>query len=158
MNCISSVAVAAQGERRGSARSQLFMLVRAGDGSAPLWAWDISLGGMQCKSKRARWPGTFVDLSFTLPGSNQRLEIGAQVVSLDVGNDGVAVLGLRFCRLAPGAKLALYRFIDGRRGLWAGEEPVQDILARRHPRLAHLFRRERPFAALLAEAEMRMAS
>ncbi|MCK5687705.1 hypothetical protein KAI87_00475, partial [Myxococcota bacterium] len=53
--------------RRLSARSPLFMLVKAKGHNVKMWAKDIGMGGMLCDSDNPIWPGTYLDLSFSLP-------------------------------------------------------------------------------------------
>ncbi len=104
-------------DRRSSARGPLYMMVETRGGGAPLWACDIGLGGMRCTGPVA-WPGTYLDLSFALPDDIQRIEAGGQVVALEESG-GELVMGVRFCRLSDGARLAIYRFLDRRRRLRA---------------------------------------
>jgi len=149
-----------QSERRGSARGPLYTLVQSGDGQ-PWWAWDIGLGGMHCQTRAPRWPGTYLDLEFTLPETSDRLRTGAQVVSLDRQPQGDLSLGLRFCRLTARAQLAIYRFLDRRRVLWERPPELRPArlmadLAARHPALAPLLLHEQPFRSLLLEAQARL--
>src|SRR4051794_26684949 len=99
---------------RTSARSRLFMLVRTRSNDT-LWAWDIGLGGMSCKTTKPHFPGTYLDVEFTLPGTKERLALGAQVVGLHQDDSGTITAALRFCRVPDTARLALYRFLDRRR-------------------------------------------
>ncbi len=147
-------AAAATPERRESARSRLFTLVEAKGSREPLWALDLGLGGMQCRSKRPRWPGTYLDLSFVLPGTDEKVEAGSQVLTLDQLEDGELSLGLRFCMLSPRDQRAIYRFLDARRQLWS-KEPVATQAAPQPPSLLEqwLAVRERPFEGLLLEAQ-----
>jgi hypothetical protein len=138
-------------DRRTSARTRLFTLVHSRGQREPLWAWDIGLGGMQCRSRAARWPGTYLDLRFTLPGTDDTLDVGGQVLTLDQLEDDGVSLGMRFCMLSPRAQRSIYRFIDARRVLWAGEAPAvtpqpKGLLD------TWLARSERPFEAMLLEA------
>ncbi|MBI5509142.1 MAG: PilZ domain-containing protein [Deltaproteobacteria bacterium] len=138
-------------ERRMSARSPLFMMVKSGGNREPLWASDIGLGGMQCKSRVPRFPGTYLDLSFTLPGTTDRLEAGGQVLSIDGERQGRLALGLRFCMLSVKAEREIYRFLDRRRALWGPEQLVEatpegESVARQ------ILDQSRPFEALLLEA------
>lgn len=105
-------------DRRKSARSRLFMLVETGDGKGPLWAWDIGLGGLQCRALNVRFPGTYLDLKFRLPGSDEFMKVGGQVTSMDRSEDGSLSLGIRFCVISPRLQMATYRFLDDRRSLW----------------------------------------
>lgn len=156
-------------DRRQSVRSPLYMMVRARDMGRPLWATDIGLGGMLCKSEMPRWPGTYLDLSFRLPDSLDELRIGGQVLSLDDLDDGVS-LGVRFCMLSVKAQRAIYRFLDRRRALWGAQaeienghpyEPVVELGTppetplQLEPR-AVVEPPERPFEALLLEAHASM--
>jgi hypothetical protein len=138
-------------DRRASARTRLFTLVETRGAKEPLWAWDIGMGGMQCRAKTARWPGTYLDLCFTLPGTDEALEVGSQVLSLDQLEEEGVSLGLRFCMLSPRAQRAIYRFLDARRVLWSGEKPPAPAAP---PRLIDtwLARSDRPFEAMLLEA------
>jgi hypothetical protein len=133
--------------QRNSARSRVFMLVRSPGGS--FWAWDIGLGGMSAKTKRVVFPGTFLDLQFTLPGTTDPLALGAQVVGLAQDDDGTMTVSLRFCRVPDNTRLALYRFLDRRRYLW---EDKKERLQRLHPHLAGILDKPEPFAELLREA------
>ena len=83
-------------KRRESARARCFMMVRASGAGEPMWAWDIALGGVNCQGRQPRWPGTYLDMHFRLPNSDDRLEVGAQVVSLDQIDDTRVSMGLRF--------------------------------------------------------------
>ncbi len=150
------------GDRRDSARSPLFMLVHTPAG-APLWAWDIGLSGMQCRSRAPRWPGTYLDLRFRLPGTHDELKAGAQVMTLDQAEDELS-LGVRFCMLSAMAQRAIYRFLDHRRLLWeksgqvapAPGEPSLPLLSEIVAGLAEppvvAPQEERPFEKLLLEA------
>lgn len=133
--------------RRGSARSQLFMMVRTKN-AGTLWAWDIGLGGMACKGSRLVWPGTYVDLDFTLPGTKESLRVGAQVISIATDPDGAPSLSLRFVNLSDRDKLAIYRFLDRRRYLWEDKRARQKRL---NPELERKTD-EQPFAELLRDA------
>ena len=146
-------------ERRNSARSPLFMLTQAKDGEA-MWAIDIGLGGMQCRARTPRWPGTYVDLSFKLPNTRACLEVGAQVTTIDRIEGGEVILGLRFCRMSAGASLAIYRFLDRRRTLWSprGQTPARKSVCERFPQLRPILEREQPFARLLLEAGLALAA
>ncbi len=106
-------------DRRRSVRGPLYMMVDTRGARVPLWAFDIGLGGMRCTGPTA-WPGTYLDLSFVLPDDLQRIEVGGQVVSLGEA-DGEIAMGVRFCRISDGARLAIYRFLDRRRRLWAAD-------------------------------------
>jgi hypothetical protein len=141
-------------DRRNSARSRLFMLVRTKQ-PGTLWAWDIGLGGMQCKSSRMMWPGTYLDVEFTLPGTKEAVSAGAQVISIGTDADGTTTLAFRFCRLPDQGRLAIYRFLDRRRYLWENKKQRE---RRVHPELAKVMDRPEPFAELLREAysSMRM--
>ncbi|MFC1611861.1 hypothetical protein ACFL6C_12940 [Myxococcota bacterium] len=126
--------------RRTSARSRLFTLVQAHGVDEPMWAWDIGLGGMQCRTRQPRWPGTYLDLSFELPGTREKLEVGSQILSL----------GLRFCMLSTKAQRVIYRFLDRRRTLWSDEPTVP---TEPKVRLAQwVAQQRRPFEAMLLEA------
>jgi hypothetical protein len=142
----------ANDNRRASVRGPLYVLVEARTVAQPMWAFDLSLGGARCVTERPIWPGTYLDLAFTLPDSHERIVTGSQVVTLDTSESQEVMLGLRFCCLADGARMAIYRFLDRRRRLWdpalAGEE---GSLASRYPHLAHIFDQPQPFANLLAE-------
>ena len=160
-------------DRRTSARSPLFMMVRGRDTRDPLWAWDISLGGLLCRSKKPRWPGTYLDLCFRLPNTNEVLEVGSQVLSIDDAPEGALSMGLRFCRISAKTELSIYRFLDRRRGLWGGEAnapapsvvspPVSDVpAAGPSPAVHHssatrswvqqILAQPKPFEPLLLEA------
>ncbi len=130
--------------RRASARGRLHMRVLAGKLPEPIYAIDISLGGMKAVSRSLVFPGTYLDLSFRLPGTRELLKVGAQVATLGdaPGHEpGSVTLGLRFCRLSKGIELSIYRFLDKRRGLWTsqGESKPDEHVAR-------------PFEALLRDA------
>ncbi|MBI3179252.1 MAG: PilZ domain-containing protein [Deltaproteobacteria bacterium] len=110
-------------DRRDSARSPLFMLVHTPAG-APLWAWDIGLSGMLCRSRILRTPGTYLDLRFRLPGTHDELKAGAQVMTLDQVEEELS-LGVRFCMLSAMAQRAIYRFLDHRRVLWESKSDAR---------------------------------
>jgi len=133
-------------ERRDSARSRLFILVHTGTNDEPMWAWDIGLSGMQCRAPKARWPGTYVDLRFRLPETQEALEVGAQVVSMEPTAGGQVSLGLRFCTVSPKVQRAIYRFLDRRRAMWQEEQrfDAEHEAPSESP--------ARPFEALLREA------
>jgi hypothetical protein len=126
-----------QSFRRASARSRIYMMVRASRVKDPLWAFDIGLGGLQVKSSALLFPGTYMDLQFRLPASKEVLKVGAQVATLGEAPDddvlqggstgGRVALGLRFCKLTARAQLSIYRFLDKRRHLWTttGDETAQ---------------------------------
>lgn len=134
--------------RRDSARSRMFVLIDAADGRGPMIGYDIGLGGLLCRTRAVRLPGTFLDLSFTLPGTAEQIRIGSQVVSLDAEPNGEAILGLRFCMPSRLAQMAIYRFLDARRALWD-----EVVIETRRPHIADLDFGETPFQALLLEAE-----
>ncbi|MEZ4272528.1 MAG: hypothetical protein R3C68_14200 [Myxococcota bacterium] len=115
---LDSHSLESDSDRRDSARARLFTLVQSADGKGALWAWDVGLGGMQCHASHVRMAGTFMDLTLRLPGSEDILHIGAQVISFDQTSSGKISLALRFCRLSMKATLAIYRFLDSRRALW----------------------------------------
>jgi hypothetical protein len=118
----------------------------------PLWAWDIGLGGMQCRSRVPRWPGTFLDLAFTLPGSEERLEVGSQILSLDHLDGDDLSLGLKFCMLSARDLRLIYRFLDQRRALW-DVDPVDRTTVVPCERLAmRAAGQQRAFESLPAEA------
>lgn len=149
-------------ERRASARGPLLMLVHATDGSE-LWAFDIGLGGLKCTTHRPRWPGSYLDLRFELPDTREAVRAGGQVTSLDTSTHGELVLGVRFCRLADGERLRIYRFLDRRRSLWAPDSDIPPAASARsglgsHPAMTRLLGRERPYAGLLAEAYAALAA
>src|ERR1044072_8443845 len=68
--------------RRASVRGRLYMMVRAERLPDPLWAYDIGLGGLKVESRWIVFPGTYLDLSFRLPGTRELLKVGAQVATL----------------------------------------------------------------------------
>jgi hypothetical protein len=139
-------------DRRGSARSRLFALVDARGVNDPLWAWDIGLGGMQCRSRAPRWPGTYLDLSFTLPGTTEKLEVGSQVLSIDQLEDDSLSLGLKFCMLSAKDQRVIYRFLDQRRALWSAE-PIENAPRTPQAKLAQwVAGQHRPFEPMLLEA------
>ena len=131
--------------RRNSARTRLHMPVnvtRATDRSSrTMYAFDIGLGGIQCQSKIAVFPGTYLDLAFRLPGTRELLKVGAQVASLGETPDGDITLGLRFCRLSARAQLSIYRFLDKRRERWTSQGETDTVADM-----------PRPFEALLKDA------
>lgn len=145
----SSLSMAAA-ERRNSARTPVFMLVRNLQTRDGMFAWDIGMGGMQCRARRPLWPGTYLDLGFKLPETSELLEVGGQVMTLNDGAQGDLGLGVRFCAISRKAQLALYRFLDRRRLLWdpSAEQP------RPQPALPAMAEANsaRPFEALLLEA------
>lgn len=114
-------------DRRDSVRGPLCALVEAGPERLPLWAHDLSLGGLRCATNRPFWPGTYLDVRFALPDTRETIAGGAQVLSLDEEADGLS-LGLRFCALSDGARLAIYRFLDRRRYLWAQAGSASGLL------------------------------
>ena len=137
--------------RRSSARGPLYVLVEARTHAEPMWAFDLSLSGVRCATRKPEWPGTYMDLTFVLPDTHERIVTGAQVMTLDTAANGELMLGLRFCRLADGAQMAIYRFLD-RRSLWDPDAPAEEnVLAARFPHLAAIFGCPAPFANLLAE-------
>ena len=138
-------------DRRASARSPLFMMVRQHGANDPLWACDIGLGGMQCRGRVARFPGNYLDLSFKLPDASDMLEVGGQVMSLDQGTPGQLTVGVRFCMLSVMAQREIYRFLDRRRALW-DEDHVEVLEEDRTSAAAQILAQERPFEAMLLEA------
>ncbi len=144
-------------DRRASARSRLHARVEARGLHDPLWAWDIGLGGMQCRARSPRWPGTFLDLSFTLPGTGDTLEVGSQVMSLDQLEDDSLSLGLKFCMLSARDQRSIYRFLDQRRALWATEPHANRPTETPRQRVAAwVARHPRPFEPLLLEASAQL--
>ncbi|OGQ83689.1 MAG: hypothetical protein A2289_15750 [Deltaproteobacteria bacterium RIFOXYA12_FULL_58_15] len=135
--------------RRQSARSPIFTLVKARGSREPMWAWDIGMGGMQCRTQQPRFPGSFVDLQFALPGSNDVLDVGGQVLSLEQLDAHLSV-GLRFCMLSSRDQRLLYRFLDQRRALWSGETDAPSSAQTRVARW--VAEQNRPFEAMLLEA------
>ncbi len=130
-------------DRRDSARSPLCMAVRCGDDF--LWAWDLGLGGLQCRSRRPWFPGTYLDMEFTIPGG-EAFKVGGQVASLDQAPDGGLSFGIRFCRPPAQLRLAIYRFLDQRRRVWDPERSKVE------PPLVVYDPDARPFEGLLLEA------
>ena len=148
-------------ERRDSARSRLFVVVRATDCPHPMWAWDLSLSGMQCRTLRPRWPGTYMDLRFRLPDIGETLHVGSQVMTLEDAPEGGLSLALRFCNLSSKSQRLIYRFLDSRRGLWDGtwtnglpiNAKLKDVVDEIPPRIPAEARAEaRPFEVLLIDA------
>ena len=135
-------------DRRGSALFPAFILVRERNGG-PMWACDVGLGGMLLKSRRMRFPGTYMDLSFTLPGTTEVIRVGAHIMNLVHHENGTFTLAARYCRLTSKAQMALYRFLDQRRVMWAPEEDVPQI-ARQFG--IELSPEQRPFEGLLQES------
>ncbi len=134
--------------RRGSARSPLFMQVFTGDGEA-IFAWDIGLGGLKARGKKTRLPGQYVDLEFTLPQTKTTLKLGGQVTTIDSYREGTRFgveLGIRFCRISDTDQIQLYRFLDKRRALWAGKSRLVANST------SSSYNEERPFHGLLLEA------
>ena len=160
----------ASADRRASARSRSCILVTPQDGTSPLWAVDIGLGGMQVKSRTTRFPGTYLDVQFALPDTREKIRLTTQVVNLGRRGDDGVYTGLRFCRVAKNDQLAIYRFLDRRRLLWEDEKrvshhpvvvtrPIADNPSRvttRHPALALLLNQDQPFLGLLEEAREEM--
>ena len=138
-------------ERRASARSPLFMMVRQRGANDPLWACDIGLGGMQMRARTARFPGSYLDLVFKLPDAGDTMEVGGQVLSLDEAEPGQLAVGVRFCMLSVKAQREIYRFLDRRRALWA-DEPLRELEADCSSAGAQILAAERPFEAMLLEA------
>lgn len=146
-------------ERRASARSRVFMLVNVG--AERMWAVDIGLGGLQCRSASARLPGTYVDLAFTLPETRERIEARGQVVSIAGAGqssqssqerdtvDGEYEIGIRFCDVSGWAVQAIYRFMDARRTLWSRRHQVGKL---KSPHLRAVAALDQPFSDLLEEA------
>ncbi len=130
--------------RRKSARAALFMLVRTKLG--PVWAFDISMGGMKVYTRDFIDIGTFLDLEFNLPGESDQYRVGAQVTDMAEAKGGGLSLGLRFCRPNPKLTMDLYRFLDGRRATW--DETVINAVPPPSPWLEN----PRPFEGLLLEA------
>ena len=139
-------------DRRTSARSPAFMMVRARDFSAPMWCDDIGLGGMKCRSTQVRWPGSYVDLNFRLPGSPKSFQIGGQITSIqNTDGDEEISLGLRFCMMPDQWELDIYRFLDARRELWGASEERKELKG-----IKRYLSRIKPFEALLLEAQAAM--
>lgn len=136
-------------DRRDSARSRVFVLVNVGPDKEPMWAWDIAMGGMQCRSNTPRWPGTYVDLSFRLPEIDETIEVGAQVMSMEPAGGGQVSLGIKFRMLSPKAQRAIYRFLDRRRQMWNEERRFEASKAET-PAVEAVS--AHPFDALLREA------
>ncbi|MBN1960788.1 MAG: PilZ domain-containing protein [Deltaproteobacteria bacterium] len=139
--------------RRLSARGPLYMLVEARAHKPAFWAFDVSLGGIRCISEKPIWPGTYLDLSFIIPDSREHIVTGGQIITLDINENDEVLIGIRFCCLASGASMAIYRFLDRRRRLWDPtlKDHEENVLATRFPHLAHIFTNKTPFANLLAE-------
>lgn len=110
----------AQKERRSSARSPLFTLVRSDRGT--LWAYDIGLGGMFCRGTAAIARGALLRLEFKLPEIDARIVGQGEVITCIAGDDGRYNLGIRFTEVSRAARMAIYRFLDRRRELW--EQPA----------------------------------
>ncbi len=141
-------------ERRDSARSPLYMMVRPRDVDEPWWAWDIGLGGMLCRTRKPTFPGTYLDLKFRLPHTDGDLKVGGQVVALD-DIDGELNLGVRFCMPSVKVQRSIYRFLDRRRELWSPTPMELTDAPRVLPPLPEANRAPtitRPFEALLLEA------
>jgi hypothetical protein len=69
---------------------------------------------------------------------------------LDTSDAQELMLGLRFCCLADGARMAIYRFLDRRRRLWDKVEEEGSPVAPHGP-VASAFDCQAPFANLLTE-------
>ena len=104
--------------RRVSARSPVHMVVRDLSSGSDLEAVDIGLGGLQCVSRKPKWPGQFMELSFTLPELEEQVRVGAQVLAIDASSDGRTAMALRFCLPCRKTKMLLYTFLEQRRALW----------------------------------------
>ncbi|MEM6558931.1 MAG: PilZ domain-containing protein [Myxococcota bacterium] len=83
------------------------------DDKAPLYAQDVSLGGLYTTSADCRWPGTLMPLRFVLPSSRRAVRLTARVVALHDEPSGVG-MSLQFVRLSADAALELHAFIDAR--------------------------------------------
>ena len=115
---ISPVLPAKAVNRRVSARSPVYMAVRDVKGGSAMTATDIGLGGLQCTTTSAHWPGQFLQLEFTLPELDEQVRVGAQVLSIDASSEGRMAMGLRFCLPCRKTKMLLYTFLEQRRALW----------------------------------------
>jgi hypothetical protein len=130
--------------RRGSARGPLFMLVQVGD--EPMWAFDISMGGLKCYTRRFRTIGQLVDLSFRLPGDPAPHRVGGQITGIDDSLGEGLTLRIRFCRPSRALYFDVYRFLDRRRRSW---DPT--VIHHVPPKCTYT-ELDRPFEALLLEA------
>ncbi|MEL6545412.1 MAG: PilZ domain-containing protein, partial [Myxococcota bacterium] len=83
------------------------------DGAAPMYAQDISLGGLYVTAKRVRFPGELVAMRFTLPGQSQAIRVTARVVSIDEAPTGCG-LSMKFLKVSADATMAIHRYIDSR--------------------------------------------
>ncbi len=139
-------------ERRNSARSPLYMMVRPRGLDDPWWAWDIGPGGMLCRTSRPTFPGTYLDLKFSLPHTEGYLSVGGQVVALNQ-IEGELNLGVRFCMPSVKVQRSIVRFLDRRRELW-NPTPLEltDAPLVLPPEPEPKPAPSRPFEALLLEA------
>ncbi len=110
----------ASAERRKSDRTDLVVRVdyRTVDELFSEFARNINEGGLFVESDAPPPPGTAVDLQFTLPGSEDPLEIRAHVVRASTGGAGQPRgMGLEFEHLNGAARQRINELV---RGLRAG--------------------------------------
>ncbi len=110
----------ASAERRKSERTDLVVRIdyRTVDELFSEFARNINEGGLFVESEVPHPPGTAVDLQFTLPGSENPLQIRAQVVRASAGGAGEARgMGLEFEHLDGAARQRINELV---RGLRAG--------------------------------------
>ena len=92
------------------------------------------------------------EIGFAEPDSRERIVTGSQVMVVDTSEAQELMLGLRFCCLADGARMAIYRFLDRRRRLWDKAEVHEEgLLVAPEDPLSPAFDCHAPFANLLAE-------
>ncbi len=113
----------ASAERRKSDRTDLVVRVdyRTVDELFSEFARNINEGGLFVESEAPHPPGTAVDLQFALPGSEDPLQIRAQVVRASAGGAGeVRGMGLEFEHLDGAARQRINELVRGLRAGAAG--------------------------------------
>ena len=105
----------ASGERRGTDRKNVFMMVRDRENGTLLWATDLSTGGLKCETRIPRLPGSMASVDFWLPGDRRSITAQVQVITLDEAQGGRIVMRMRFCNIDDASRVRIERFLSGRK-------------------------------------------
>ena len=101
------------GERRDSHRVDIEVEVREGTGPFHKHLGNISIGGMFFKKPLSLPTGAVLQLRFSLPGMNKRLQVQGEVVEItSVGKVGEMGTRVRFIDLELQDELLIARYLD----------------------------------------------
>jgi Tfp pilus assembly protein PilZ len=100
------------GERRDSQRLPLQVSVKIGDRAFEAYAADISIGGVYFEKQLPLSPGEVVQLRFSLPQFDKKLEVAAEVMEAVQGDASPSGTRVRFVELDLRTELLIARYLD----------------------------------------------